>query len=76
MFQVTFQFVELTRKWDVFVHGAETELEARQGFNAVILTTRQAIPELAFNRAKIQPDGSYKINVGFLSLPKQQAENN
>jgi len=74
MFSVTFLYDEPTRKWDVFVHGATTELEALQGFNAVVLTACEAIPKVAYNRAESQSDGSYKISVG--KLPQQAVNKN
>lgn len=64
MFKVTFQYCETSRRWDVYVTGASNDVEARQGFNAVILTAREAIPKLNANKAELQPDGSYKIIVG------------
>jgi hypothetical protein len=74
-FTVSFVYCEHTRKWDVFVHGATTELEARQGFNAVLITASQATPELAYNRAELQPDGSYKISVGKLPVNQNLTQN-
>jgi hypothetical protein len=65
-FQVRFVYDESSRKWDTFVEGASTELEALQGFNAVLLTTRIATPSIETNRADLQPDGSYRISVGIL----------
>jgi hypothetical protein len=67
-FTVSFVYCETTRKWDVFIYGAASELEARQGFNAVVLTANQAIPNINCNQASLQPDGSYKINVGIMPV--------
>jgi hypothetical protein len=64
MFKVTFQYCETSGLWDVFVTGAINDVEARQGFNAVILTALLAIPKVEANKAELQPDGSYKIIVG------------
>jgi len=60
MFEVCFQYDPDSTKWEVIVKGAKGELEARQGFNAVILTARMAIPSLA----AMLPNGDYKIIVG------------
>jgi len=64
MFEVCFQYDPDSTKWEVIVKGAKGELEARQGFNAVILTARMAIPSLAANKAEMLPNGDYKIIVG------------
>jgi hypothetical protein len=65
MFEVCFQYDESVKLWEVFVKGAADQLEALQGFNAVILTTRQAVPSVNCNRAEKQEDGSFKISVGY-----------
>lgn len=64
MFKIEFRYDETFQKWDVFAIGAASEVEAKQGFNAVVLTARDATPSLEMNRADLQPDGSYKISVG------------
>jgi len=64
MFKVTFEYCEESRKWDVFVEGAETELEAKQGFAAVALTC-MSLDQRVFNLNKTeqQPDGRIKMIV-------------
>jgi len=49
-FQVIFEYQEASRNWEVFVKGAHTELEARQGFCAVLFTTHDATPAVQFNK--------------------------
>ena len=64
MFEVRFCYCETSRKWEVFVFGATSGLEAQQGFNAVVVTASEATPRVECTKAEIQPDGSYKISVG------------
>lgn len=52
-------------KWEVLVSNAADATEAVQGFNAVVITLRDAEPGM-HHRAELQPDGRYKINVGIL----------
>ncbi len=66
MLTVTFEYDETLGKWEVMVSGAKTELEALQGFNAVIYTCRDATPDIRFNKAILQSDKRYKISVGRL----------
>ncbi len=40
MIKVVFTYDEETRLWDPVVEGAATELEARQAFNAVVITAQ------------------------------------
>jgi len=73
-FTVTFEYDAAARKWDVIVRGAESERDAVQGFNAVLLTAQQATPSLECNRATLveteanaDPDiatHTYRISVG------------
>jgi hypothetical protein len=44
--KVIFEYDEESRKWDPTVHDASSETEARQAFNAVVLTCRQLDPRL------------------------------
>lgn len=67
-FTVAFEYDEPSQKWEVFVHGATTPLEALQGFNAVVITMRDATPRVECNRAEKQANGSYKISVGLQPL--------
>lgn len=62
---VTFVYDEPSSKWDVFVNGVKDDLEARQAFNAVIITTcYNATLKIDHSKADKQEDGSYKISVG------------
>lgn len=63
-FEIRFIYDEKARLWDVKAIGAATPLEALQGFTAVLLTCRQAIPDPKANRAELQPDGTYSISNG------------
>ena len=58
--QVIFEYEEDVRKWEVYVTNVENELEARQAFNAVILTARIATPELESNKATLVSENKYK----------------
>lgn len=64
MFEVCFRYDEQMGLWDVFVKGATSELEALQGFNAAIITARNATPVVAANKATMLDNGEYKISVG------------
>ncbi len=64
MFVVAFEYDEQAHKWEVMVSGAASELEAKQGFKAVIITASEATPKVDCNRAEMQADGRYKISVG------------
>ncbi len=67
MFKVIFEYDEASRKWEVFVEGATTALEAVQGFNAVVITAHEATPTVAANKAmhEITPlMNRYKIIIG------------
>lgn len=63
MFVVAFEYDEQAHKWDVMVSGAASELEAKQGFNAVVIMASDATPRVDCNRAEKQADGRYKISV-------------
>ena len=67
-FQVIFQYDESTKLWDVFVRGATSPLEAVQGFNAVVITARDATPSIETNRATMNRCGDYEIGIGLLPL--------
>lgn len=63
---VSFTYDESSRKWEVEVSGVTDDIEAKQAFNAVILTCSDATPQLNANRAtKVegQPN-TYKISIG------------
>lgn len=63
---VSFTYYETSRKWEVTVSGVVSDIEAKQAFNAVVLTCLDATPELDANKAtKVegQPD-TYKISIG------------
>jgi hypothetical protein len=62
--KVSFVYDEYFRKWEVFVTGVKNNLEARQAFNAVVITCEDAIPKVDSNRAEQLEDGSYKISIG------------
>lgn len=67
--KVTFIYDELTQKWEVIVSGVSGGLEALQAFNAVILTTRQATPNIENNEVELIGENEncehvYKISVG------------
>ncbi len=64
MFEITFQYDRELGKWEVIAKGADSALDALQGFNAVLMTAREAIPDVQYNKAILQADGSYKISVG------------
>ncbi len=66
MFAIIFEYDGIG--WEVYASGASSELEARQGFNAVLLTAREATPELEYNRAELQPDGRFKIIVELVPM--------
>jgi small nuclear ribonucleoprotein (snRNP)-like protein len=63
-FTVTFTYDARARKWEVVVRGAESVQGALEGFNAMLLTARQATPSLAMNRATRTSPGVYVISVG------------
>ncbi len=63
-FSVVFEYDPRSMNWDVFVIGAMSELDALQGFNAVILTARGAVPKVDHNKVELQSDGRYKVSVG------------
>lgn len=42
MVKVTFSYDENCRKWEATISGVEDETEAKQAFNAVLITARQA----------------------------------
>lgn len=63
-FKVIFVYDNEEAKWDVFIEGATSALEALQGFNAVLITAHDAIPRVECNKATLEPDGTYKISVG------------
>lgn len=50
--KVTFFYNESSRKWEVIVTGVLDSLEALQAFNAVILTSQKAIPQINANKAE------------------------
>jgi hypothetical protein len=52
MVRVIFEWDEDVRKWSAKVEGAETPLEARQAFSAVVLTC-QELPSQLLNRTKV-----------------------
>ncbi len=43
MFEITFQYDRELGKWEVIAKGADSALDALQGFNAVLMTAREAI---------------------------------
>ncbi len=62
-FRVIFTYHEPTRKWEATVEGAESPLDALQGFNAVVLTAQMLDPDLlthGLSEPGTQP-GVYKI---------------
>jgi hypothetical protein len=63
-FTVTFTYDPRSRKWEVVVRGAECVRDALEGFNAVLLTCRQATPTVLANRAIRTSPGVYVISVG------------
>lgn len=67
MCKVTFIYDEPSHLWEVEVSGVETELEAYQAFNAVILTAQAATPIVGYNKATFVPEQNiYKISVGIM----------
>lgn len=64
MFEVCFQYDKQISNWEVIVKGAASEVEAVQGFNAVILTMRQVTPTIEANEATHLHTDQYKISVG------------
>ncbi len=46
MVRVMFDYDEPSRKWEVFVDGASTPIEARQAFAAVVATCHEIDVEL------------------------------
>lgn len=46
MVRVTFEYDEPSKKWEVFVDGASTPIEARQAFAAVVATCHEISVEL------------------------------
>ena len=44
--RVTFEYDEPSKKWEVFVDGASTPIEARQAFAAVVATCHEISVEL------------------------------
>lgn len=53
MVKVIFEYDETTRKWDPIVNGTISPIEARQAFNAVVLTCKELDPEL-LNRGLVE----------------------
>jgi hypothetical protein len=66
--RVIFEYCELSARWEVFVEGVVDGVEARQAFNAVLISSQEATPSVAANRAEQQPDGRWKIIVGVFHL--------
>lgn len=63
-FKVVFEYDTKSCEWEVKVFGAKDSEDALEGFNAVILTSRLAIPDTKCNKADLQKDGSYYISIG------------
>ena len=63
---VSFIYDDTLGKWEVVVAGVLSELEARQAFNAVIITVQMATPTLEANKAEQFGDEFYKISIGHL----------
>ena len=59
-FQIILQYDQLALKWEVFVEGAASELEAKQGFNAVLLTLQETFVTLE-HKVKIHEDGKMEL---------------
>lgn len=60
--RVEFRYDEASRRWDSFVIGASTALEARQAFTATVITVRQLQPTLlALSKVEETPDGYHII---------------
>lgn len=60
--EVAFQYDESTRKWEVVVRGVESKLEAKQAFNAVAITLREAILDCGLLHKVVQlPSGDYSL---------------
>lgn len=59
-FRVIFTYDEPSRKWETTVEGAENETEAKQGFNAVVITAREAHVCLE-HKTTTNSDGSIKL---------------
>lgn len=62
MFQIVFEYHTEEGKWEIYAVNAESELEAVQGFNAVLITMRMTIPTDE-HRAEPLGEKKYKINV-------------
>lgn len=65
MVSVVFKHEDETKTWTVHVEGAETELQARQAFSAVVLTCLDLNPEL-LPHTVVKPTLSY---VGYEIIP-------
>jgi hypothetical protein len=58
MVSVRFDYDELTTRWVVLVTGAESELEARQAFSAVVITCQELNPDfLIHTKVKVSDCG-------------------
>jgi len=59
MVKVIFTYDEQHRKWEATIQGVTSPVEARQAFNAVVVTCRQTSVTLDHKVEEI--DGGYKI---------------
>lgn len=66
---VEFFFMEEFKKWGVVVNGVENELEAKQAFNAVILTCRSKCLLTLKHQTKELAPSSYEIIPAVLNIP-------
>jgi hypothetical protein len=60
MVQVIFTYDEALRLWEPRVKGASNNIEAKQAFNAVVVTLRQVIPCMLHETERIGED--YRIS--------------
>lgn len=66
MVRVLFEYDEESRKWEVYVNGTETVLEARQAFSAVVITCQKLNPDL-LDRAQVQ--STVECDYAYLIVP-------
>lgn len=64
--KVIFIYCEASCKWDVLVSGVADDVEARQAFNAVVITCQDATPKLDANKASLASSepNVYRISIG------------
>ncbi len=68
MVRITFEYDEPSRKWEVFVDGASTPVEARQAFAAVVATCHEI--DVEFQRhALVNLIASTSIPVRYIITP-------